>query len=138
MKTLGIDFGEKRIGLAISDEGGRVAVPLTTLERTTDRRAVGRIAALAREEGVALLILGEPRNLDGTVHASADRVQRFGAKLVAATGLPLRLREESLTSVEAEERLRAAGFDPRRDKSRLDAVAAQILLQEALDEPSPP
>ena len=138
MRSLGIDFGERRIGLAISDPDGRLAVPLTTFERRNDRSAVREIAAIARREGVGRLVLGEPVGLDGQRGEAAERVRRFGNRLAGFTGLPGRLVNESLTTVEAQERLRAAGIDPRRDPERIDAVAAQILLQEALDsEPAP-
>src|SRR5262245_3238095 len=138
MRCLGIDFGERRIGLAISDPEGRLAVPLATLVRRNDRSAVREIAEIARREGVGRLVLGEPVGLDGQRGESAERVRRFGDKLAEVSGLPVRLVNESLTTVEALERLRAAGIDPRRDPSRIDAVAAQILLQEALDsEPGP-
>ena len=130
LRALGIDFGEKRIGLAVSDADGRWALPLSVLERTTDRRAIHQIADLARREGVTLLVLGEPLGLDGSVGEAALRVRRFGEKLGRVTGLPVRLVDEALTTVAAAERLRDAGTD-RPD--RRDAVAAQILLQEALD-----
>jgi putative Holliday junction resolvase len=133
MRSLGIDFGEKRIGLAISDPEGRLAVPLTTLERRNDRSAVRAIEEIARREGVERLVLGEPVGLDGQRGEAAERVRRFGDRLAGITGLPVRLINESLTTVEAQERLRAAGIDPRREPERIDAVAAQILLQEALD-----
>jgi putative holliday junction resolvase len=133
MRSLGIDFGERRIGLAISDPDGRLAVPLTTLERRNDRSAVRAIAEIALREGVGRLVLGEPVGLDGQRGEAAERVRRFGNRLAGITGLPVRLINESLTTVEAQERLRAAGVDPRREPARIDAVAAQILLQEALD-----
>ena len=133
VRSLGIDFGEKRIGLAISDPEGRMAVPLTTLERRNDRSAVRAIAEIAQREGVGRLVLGEPVGLDGQRGEAAERARRFGDRLAEVTGLPLRLVNESLTTVEAHERLRAAGVDPRRDPARIDAVAAQILLQEFLD-----
>lgn len=132
MRALGIDFGERRIGLAISDPEGRLAVPLTTLERRTDRVAVHQIADIARREGVERLVLGEPVGVDGRRGPEAERARRFGAKLAEVTGLPLELVVETLTTVEATERLRAAGVDPRRAPERIDAVAAQILLEEAL------
>lgn len=131
MRSLGVDFGEKRIGLAISE--GALAVPLLTLKRRDDRSALAEIAGIARREGVGRLVVGEPRNLDGTLGPAAARARRFATRLADLTGLPLELVNESLTSVEAAERLRAAGIDPRRHPERLDAVAAQILLQEALD-----
>jgi len=131
VRSLGIDFGEKRIGLAISE--GELAVPLCTLRRLDDRSALEEIAAVARREGVGLLVVGEPQGLDGSRGPAAERARRFAARLGTLTGLPVELVNESLTSVEAAERLRAAGVDPRRHPEKVDAVAAQILLQEALD-----
>ena len=124
MRSLGIDFGEKRIGLAISDPAGRVAVPLATLERRNDRSAVRQIAEIARREGIERLVLGEPVGLDGQRGPAAERVERFGRKLAELTGLPLERIDEALTTVEAAARL-------------LDALAAQILLQDALDRGKP-
>ncbi|MCP4661048.1 MAG: Holliday junction resolvase RuvX [bacterium] len=130
MRALGIDFGEKRIGLAVSDPEGRWAMPLATIERETDRRAAYRIAEIARREGVGLLVVGEPLGLDGRPGPASARVRRFGERLARAAGLPLRWVNEALTTVEAGERLRETGSDGPRHR---DAVAAQILLQEALD-----
>lgn len=132
MRTLGIDFGERRIGLAVSDAEGRLAVPLVTFERRDDRRAARKIAAIAREEGADALFLGEPVLLDGTRGEMAERVARFGRRLAEVSGLPVTMVAETLTSREAEERLRRAGTDPSRHPERVDAVAAQILLEQAL------
>ncbi|MEE8522581.1 MAG: Holliday junction resolvase RuvX [Thermoanaerobaculia bacterium] len=132
MRALGIDFGEKRIGLALSDADGRWALPWKVIERETDRRAIYRIAELARQEDVTLLAVGEPLGLDGTAGPAAARVRRFGDRLAAVTGLPVRWVNEALTTVAASERLRDAGRGAEQGRG-LDAVAAQILLQEALD-----
>ena len=133
MTALGIDFGERRIGLAISDPEGRFALPLTTFERRDDRRAARKIAAIAREEAATWLVIGEPRGLDGRTGSATERVRRFGRRVAENSGLPIEHIDEALTSVEATERLRAAGVDPRRDPGKIDAVAAQLLLQDALD-----
>ena len=133
MRSLGIDFGEKRIGLAISDPEGRLAVPLATLERRNDRSALRQIAEIVRREGIERLVLGEPKGLDGRGGENAERVRRFGERLSEMTGLPLELVDEALTSVEAAGRLRQAGIGVRWEAGRVDAVAAQILLQEVLD-----
>ena len=133
MRFLGIDFGERRIGLAISDPAGRLAVPLTTLERRNDRSALRQIAEIARSEGIERLVLGEPVDLYGNRGPVAARVRGFGTRLAAMTGLPVEWVDEALTSVEAAGRLRQAGVDIRREPGRIDAVAAQILLQDALD-----
>jgi putative Holliday junction resolvase len=134
VRYLGIDFGERRIGLAISDPAGRVATPLATLERRSDEQAIAAIRAIAVEEAVEAMVIGEPRRLDGTAGDAAARASGFAGKLAAATGLPCEMVDEALTSVEAAARLREAGLDPRRHRDRLDAIAAQILLQERLDE----
>src|SRR5262249_21784699 len=105
----------------------------TTLTRRDDRTAIAAISEIARREGIERLVLGEPVGLDGTRGTAAVRVRRFGARLAARCGLPLTYVDESLTSVEAAARLRAAGVDPRRAPERIDATAAQILLQEDLD-----
>lgn len=133
MRTLGIDFGERRIGLALSDVEGRVATPWTVLERTSDAAAIARIVELARLEEVARLVVGEPRALDGGRGAAATRARRFAERLGREAGLPVVLVDEALTSVEAARRLREAGVDARRHRGRLDALSAQILLQEQLD-----
>lgn len=132
-RLLGIDYGSKRIGLAISDAEGRLATPLETFERKDDRAAARYLARLVEREEVAGVVLGEPRRLDGSVGEAAERVRRFARRLEEALGLPVDLVDEALTSVEAARRLRAAGIDPAAATGRVDAMAAQILLQEFLD-----
>jgi len=134
MRALGIDFGEKRIGLALSDPEGRLALPLRTLARRNDRQAIDEIAAIAREEGVEALVVGEPRRpSDGAATDAARRVRSFGARLAEATGLAIEWVDESMSSIEAEARLAEAGVPHERRRERRDAVAAQILLEEALE-----
>lgn len=133
MKTIGIDFGERRIGIAISDPGGTFAMPFGVVERDTDRRAAYRIAEIVRSEEIEMLVIGEPLSLEGKAGAGAERVRRFGRKLEKILDLPLVWINESLTTVEASRRLAAAGLDSPGDPGRRDAVAAQVLLQEALD-----
>jgi putative Holliday junction resolvase len=138
MRAIGIDFGERRIGIALSDPAGRMALPWGTLERRNDRSAVRQIADLARREGVARLVLGDPRAGDGSVGPASERVRRFGLRLAEVSGLEVELIDESLTSVEAAARLREAGVGARTGRERqgqgatLDAVAATVLLEEAL------
>ncbi len=134
LKTMGIDFGERRIGVAISDPEGKLAFPFGVVERETDRRAVHQLKEIARRESVRALVVGDPLSFDGEAGAASERARRFGHKLGKVTRLPVHWIDEALTTVEANERLRAAGIDTRQDPARLDAVAAQILLQEALDQ----
>lgn len=132
MRTLGIDFGERRIGLALSDPEGRFAVPLTTLLRDNDKTAVRQIAEIVRREGVEAVVLGDPVRVDGQRGEASERVRRFADKLEKELGLTPRLVPETLTTVAARERLEAAGVDLNRHPERLDSTAAQILLEEAL------
>lgn len=129
-RLLAVDLGSKRIGLAVS--AGALALPLLTLQRSSDRQAIAAIVAVAREEGVTGLVVGEPLRLDGSRGEAAERARSFASKLERAAGLPCALVDERLTSREAEERLRDAGVDPRRHPERVDQLAAQILLEEAL------
>ena len=133
VRFLGIDIGEKRVGVAEGDSQVGVAVPHSTLRRTSDRQLIADLKALAIELGTDVLVVGEPRRLDGSVGPAAERARAFARKLGQACELPVQTVNESLTSVEAERRLRAAGVDPRKHPERVDATAAQILLQEALD-----
>ena len=132
VRYLGIDLGEKRVGVATGDSRFGVAVPHSTIRRTSDRQAIAEIEALAAESEAEVLVVGEPRRLDGTVGPAAERARAFARKLGEACGLPVRTVNEALTSVEAKRRLRAAGVDPRRHPERVDAVAAQILVEEEL------
>ncbi|MCP4205029.1 MAG: Holliday junction resolvase RuvX [bacterium] len=133
MKALGIDFGEKRIGLAISDADGRFAMPWKTLARRNDQQAIEELGEIAAQESIDLIVAGDPRNLDGDAGPQSERVAAFLKKLSAALDLPIETVNESLTSREAHSRLRQAGLTARQRRERVDSLAAQILLQEALD-----
>lgn len=134
MRGLGIDFGERRIGLALSDPAGRLALPSRTLERRSDAAVLDELAGIAREESIGWIAMGEPlRPADGAPTERSRRVRAFAAKLGARTGLPIVFVDEALTSTEAEARLAEAGVPPARRAERRDAVAAQIVLEEALE-----
>ena len=135
MKVLAIDFGEARIGLAISDPEGKLAMPFKTISRSSDHDAIHRIGEIVTQENVEHLVIGEPRNMNGTLGDAAMRVRSFTRKLLAQIPLPCDLVDETLTSVAAQERLRDAGVDLRRHPERIDAVAAQILLEQFLAAP---
>ena len=129
---LAVDFGERRIGLAISDDAGRIALPLQTLERTTDRRAIYQIAEIASSRGVQSLIVGEPRHIDGGPSPNLPRVRRFAERLADVASLPLFWIEETLSTAEADRRIGQRGTKPRRGDKRLDMIAAQIILEDGL------
>jgi putative holliday junction resolvase len=138
-RIVGLDVGERRIGVAISDATGTLARPLATL-RTTGLdgnaldAAVAEIARLAGEEdGVASIVVGLPRHLDGSDSAMTPRIAIFAERLRARSALPVTVQDERLTSVEAESRLAAQTKHWRDRKARLDAAAAAIILQDYLD-----
>lgn len=138
-RALGIDFGERRIGLALSDADGRLALPWKVLERRSDAEAVAAIARIVGEEEISRLVVGEPRRIGGAPESQTfRRVHGFAEKLALATGLEIEWVDEAFTSADAAARLREAGVDARRARGKLDAVAAQLLLQDALDRGAPP
>lgn len=133
VRVLAVDFGERRIGLAVSDESGSVVVPVGALVRRSDARAAEEVAAAAREREAGLLVVGLPvRPGDGGESPFATRARSFARKLEAASGLPVELHGEALTSLAAEWALRAAGLSPGRRSGAVDAEAAAELLRDYL------
>jgi len=142
-RVLGIDFGERRIGVALGDvESG--AAPLTTLSRARTIEADARVLArLAAEQRAEVLVVGLPLDKDGTEGLQAKRTREWATAIATATGLPLRFRDERLSSVRAEERIGSlprgrSGGPPsaaQRDayRSRIDREAAALILQDDLD-----
>nr|XP_061812017.1 putative pre-16S rRNA nuclease [Nerophis lumbriciformis] len=112
-------------------------MPLTAIERTTDRRAIYQLVELANSRGVEVLVLGEPRLLDGQPSPNMARIRRFGERLSKVSGLPIAWVEETLTTVEADELLRQAELRLHSQRQRRDSLAAQVLLQEFLDQSEP-
>jgi len=139
MRTVGLDIGERRIGVAVSDATGTLARPLGVLRPSgLDGDAldvvVREITRLAGEEdGVGAIVIGLPRRLDGTPTELTPRVEQFARALGAKTSLPVALQDERLSSREAESRLALRDKDWRSRKARLDAAAAAIILQDYLD-----
>ena len=139
MRALGIDYGERRIGLAVSDVSATLARPLRVVApggSLPERAAAvaGEVAAVAAEpDGLAVVVLGVPRALDGAAHRQTERVLAFADVLRTVTAVPLVLQDERLTSVEAETRLAVRERDWRKRKARLDAAAAAVILQDYLD-----
>jgi len=137
MRILGIDVGRRRIGLAISDVSGTLARPLMTLEVTAENaidRVVAEVTRLAADdEGLASIVVGLPRHLDGTPSDETSHVRAFIDGLAARTAVPIVTGDERLTSREAEDRLAIRERDWRKRKALLDAAAAAIILQDHLD-----
>jgi putative Holliday junction resolvase len=135
-RVLGIDAGERRVGVAMSDELRLLASPLTVLDRARGLAPVlDALAELTQREGVAQIVVGLPLNADGSQGRQARRAQDFARVASRVIGLPVQLWDERLSTREAEEILRAQGRNLRRVRQRgeLDAVAAAVILQDYLD-----
>jgi putative Holliday junction resolvase len=143
-RIAGLDVGERRIGVAVSDATATLARPVGVVTTTgLDRDAVARVVAeLARlsaeDDPVELLVVGLPRHLDGSPSPLAPRIEAFAARLGPRAALPIVFQDERLTSHEAEARLALRVRDWRVRKARLDAAAAAVILQEYLDAAAPP
>ncbi|HXX40129.1 MAG TPA: Holliday junction resolvase RuvX [bacterium] len=132
-RVLGIDLGTKRIGLALSDPSGIIASPLATLAHRSMREDVERVATLCASHGVTSVVVGWPRNMDGTPGPAARQAETFAGRLRAQTGLPVELWDERLSTVAADRAMIRGGA--RREDRRLtrDRVAAAMMLQSCLD-----
>lgn len=130
-RILAIDYGRKRIGLAACDPLGIAAHPLQTLSGTPEQ-AIPAIGAICADRETTKLLVGMPYNMDGSEGPMAAEVRAFAARLAAATGLPLEFADERLTSYGAEEELRGLSKKQRRDRGRVDAIAAVTLLRDYL------
>jgi putative Holliday junction resolvase len=141
-RVLGVDVGDRRVGLAISDASRTLARPLTTVKVKDAADAVIRvaetIAALeADEDGLDAIVVGLPTRLDGSPTTATPRVQAFIDALRSRTTVRIVTEGERLTSREAESRLAVNERDWRKRKEKLDAAAAAIILQDYLDRPTP-
>jgi putative holliday junction resolvase len=132
-RLLGVDYGDVRVGLAVSDPDRKIAFPLTTYERRGRDRDAVYFRALAKAEAVAGFVVGLPVHLNGTEGKKAAQARAFGDWLGAATGLPVAYWDERFSTAEAEAALWGAGLTHKRRKARRDRVAAQIVLQAYLD-----
>lgn len=139
VRIVGLDLGERRIGVAISDATRTLARPVRVLVRPPSDAEALRIVTdeirrlTAEEDGVESIVLGLPKRLDGSANEMTPRVQAFARELHAASGLPVALQDERLSSREAESRLALREKDWRARKRKLDAAAAAIILQDYLD-----
>jgi putative Holliday junction resolvase len=137
MVIVGLDVGAVRIGVAVSDELELLASPRSVIRRTSNASAVEAIARVAREAGAGLVVVGLPISLDGKLHAQANAVRTFVERLRRVLPVPLVYADETLSTVQAEERLRASGVRPERMRRQIDAAAAAVILQDYLDQPPP-
>lgn len=131
-RVLGLDLGDARIGIAISDPARRLAVPLGTI-RTGAPEDVKAIAELVRDHHVTTIVVGHPLLLSGRAGERAHLAERFAEALEAVLGLPVALQDERFSSSEADRALRAAGRSRRQRRGEVDRSAATVILQAWLD-----
>lgn len=129
-KVMAIDPGTKRVGLAISDSAGKVALPLEVVSADT---SVDRIGELVAEHGVTEVIVGLPRTLEGSEGPAAEEARRLSEVLKDSLGVPVALIDERMTTVAATRALREANVSSRRGRTVVDKIAATLLLQSYLD-----
>ena len=132
-RFLGLDVGGRRIGVAISDRNGSLATPYNALTRHGLERDIAAILRLVQQEEVGTIVVGEPLSLDGTVGPQAKLTLAFCAALKTASPVPVDTWDERFSTMEAEGLLREAGVAPSRNRARLDAAAAAVILQGYLD-----
>jgi putative holliday junction resolvase len=131
-RILALDLGKRRIGLALSDELRLTAQGIETQVRTNLREDLGRLASLAAGQGVTLIVIGNPRHMDGREGAQSAWVREFAEKLESRSGIIVRLWDERLTTVEAERVLRQSGISREKRGAAVDRLAAVILLESYL------
>lgn len=131
MPVLGLDVGDKRIGVALSQ--GSIAVPLTVIQRVEEGADLQRVISLAQEHGVEVIVVGLPRSMDGSIGAQAESVLELAAALGHITDIPVDTYDERLSTVEAERLMREAGTKREKRKENLDAMAAAVILQDYID-----
>ncbi|MBI3843069.1 MAG: Holliday junction resolvase RuvX [Planctomycetes bacterium] len=133
VRVLALDFGDKRIGVAASDPLGITAQPVTTITRRSFADDVAEIRALIADKEAGIVLVGLPRNMDDSLGPKAQEVMAWVEKLRPLLGVPIEMEDERLTTVEAQERLKLAGVPAKRWKERVDAIAAQVLLEGWLE-----
>ena len=136
-RLLGVDLGDKRTGLAVCDDLGMLAVPLETIEEPSREKLAQKIVAACKRQDISAIVIGLPYNMDGSEGPRARLIREF-SKVLAAAGAPtVHFQDERLTSWEAEGKLIAAGVKRGKRKGKLDAAAAQMILQAYLDRVAP-
>ncbi len=128
MRYLGVDYGTKRMGIAVSDDGGRIAFPKSVVHAETERVRIREILRIAKSERIETIVFGLPRDMSGKERETARRIRAFLVRLRKETSLPIMFENEILTT-----RL-AAGTSP---KAKIDAAAAALILQSYLDRQKP-
>jgi putative Holliday junction resolvase len=132
--ALGLDVGNKRVGVAGCDGTGLIATGITTIHRTSLAKDIEQLRSIVEEREVKLLVVGLPYSMSGEIGSQAKQVQKFTQKIAQALDLPVEYVDERLTSIEAQIQLKAQKRFSTRNKGLIDKQAATIILQQWLDE----
>lgn len=133
-RNLGLDVGDKRIGVALSDPDDILASPFTIINRSDETADIEAIIGIINEHQIKQIIVGLPRSMDGSIGKQAVKVKDFTQKLGNFTEVPIEFRDERLSTVAAKRLMQAVNAKKSKEKARYDAVAAAIILQGYLDE----
>lgn len=134
---VGLDVGDRTIGVAVTDESGFGVFGLSTVRRQGDRHDFPALAKVLDGREVRRYVVGDPKNMDGTVGPRAEKTRRFAARLREVTGTPVVLWDERLSTFEAEELLRARGVKRDRWKEFVDTIAAEVILRAFVEAGAP-
>ncbi|HEX8992794.1 MAG TPA: Holliday junction resolvase RuvX [Anaerolineales bacterium] len=137
MRVLGVDHGEKRIGLAISDATGMIARPLSVIEHISRAVDAAQVAAAAADHEAELIVIGQSFDEEGRANLAGRRAGRFAEALKTQTALRIVLWDESMSTADAREFRREAGTSRKKRRGHLDEAAAAVLLQSYLDAQRP-
>lgn len=133
-RSLGLDIGDKRIGVALSDPGGILASPFTIIDRRDERLDTEAIVDIISQHQVKQIVVGLPRSMDGSISKQAEKTKTFIQVLSGYTDVPVEFRDERLTTVSAKRLKREVSTKKTHKKVRYDAIAAAIILQGYLEE----
>ena len=129
MRIMAVDYGDARIGLAVSDLTGSICGEAWTMNEWNMERAAERIAEEAKNRGVGTLVLGLPKNMDGSEGIRAEKSREFAKLLTESSGLPVTLWDERRSSIEAHAILHSVGKKEKQHRKTVDAVAASLILE---------
>ncbi len=133
MKLVGLDVGDRRVGIAFGDSDLRMATPVDVLVRASFEQDARAIARFVKDYDAEKIVVGLPRNMDGTQGAQADSVVTYAEKISQAINVPLIFWDERLTTVEATRRTHETGARGKKSRRGIDAIAASLILQDYLD-----
>jgi len=136
-RLLGIDYGTVRIGLALSDPTGILATPLPFLDNNSPSQVISAMTALIETHQITGLVIGMPRNMDGTYGPSAQKVRDFIAQIQQSISLPITPIDERLTTAQASKQLSSIGLSQKQLRKKVDSSSASLILQQYLDRNTP-